>query len=142
MILDLVQEAVHGGTGFESACTALSLSPRTVRRWKDAEGGEDGRAGPVELPAHALSPAERAAIVETANSPEFRDLSPKQIVPRLADRGVYLASESSFYRVLHAEGLMAHREPSRPRTHKKPNAYVATAPGQVWTWDIVRHEAP
>jgi transposase InsO family protein len=38
--------------------------------------------------------------------------------------------------VLHAKGLMAHREPSRPRTHKKPNAYVATAPGQVWTWDI------
>ena len=142
MILDLVQEAVHGGTGFESACTALSLSARTVRRWKDAEGGEDGRAGPVELPAHALSAAERAAIVETANSPEFRDLSPKQIVPRWADRGVYLASESSFYRVLHAEGLMAHREPSRPRTHKKPNAYVATAPGQVWTWDITYLRGP
>lgn len=142
MILELVGDAVRNGSAFESACAAVSLCARTVRRWRDADGGEDGRAGPMETPAHALSPAERTAIVETANSPEFRDLSPKQIVPRLADQGVYLASESSFYRVLHAEGLMTHREPSRPRTNKKPNAYVATAPGQVWTWDITYLRGP
>ena len=142
MILALVEDAIVSGATLDAACAALSLSVRTVRRWKDVDGGEDGRAGPLTTPEHALSPAERAAIIETANSPEFRDLSPKQIVPRLADQGVYLASESSFYRVLHAEGLMAHREPSRPRTNKKPNAYVATAPGQVWTWDITYLRGP
>ncbi len=142
MILDLVEDAVVHGATRDAACAAVSLSARTVRRWKDSEGGEDRRAGPLQVPEHALSPVERAAIIETANSPEFRDLSPKQIVPRLADQGVYLASESSFYRVLHAEGLMVHREPSRPRTNKKPNAYVATAPGQVWTWDITYLRGP
>jgi putative transposase len=142
MILELVAQAEQDGACFEAACRALSLSARTVRRWKAAQGGRDGRAGPQQTPVHALTAEERAAIVATANSPEFRDLSPKQIVPRLADRGMYLASESSFYRVLRAEGLMAHREPSRPRKNKKPNAYVATAPGQVWTWDITYLRGP
>jgi len=142
MILEWVAQAEQDGASFEAACDALSLSARTVRRWKAVDGGQDGRAGPQQTPAHALTAEERAAIVATANSPEFRELSPKQIVPRLADRGIYLASESSFYRVLHAEGLMAHREPSRPRKNKKPNAYVATAPGQVWTWDITYLRGP
>lgn len=75
-------------------------------------------------------------MLSVANSPEFRDLSPKQIVPRLADQGQYLASESSFYRILRAEGQMAHREPSKPARHKPPKEKVATAPNQVWSWDI------
>ncbi len=78
----------------------------------------------------------------TTDAYEFRDVSPKQIVPRLADRGVYIASESSFYRVLHDMALMLHREPSRPRARHKPTEYVATAPGQVWTWDITYLRGP
>jgi len=73
--------------------------------------------------------------LEVANSPEFRDSSPKQIVPILADRGAYVASESTFYRVLRAEGQQKHRETSRqPRV--RPHAQTATGPGQVWSWDI------
>jgi putative transposase len=70
------------------------------------------------------------------NSREFRDLSPKQVIPLLADRGEYLVSESTAYRLLRAEGLMQHREPSRVRSVSRPDELVADAPDQVWCWDI------
>jgi len=57
-------------------------------------------------------------------------------VPTLADRGEYIASESTFYRVLHEEGQMQHRERARPRTSNKPKEHIARAPNQVWCWDI------
>ena len=98
------------------------------------------RRGPAQRPevgaAEKLTDEEKAIVVETANAPEFRNLSPKQIVPRLADRGQYVASESTFYRVLRAEGLMAHRGPSKPRTVQRPEELVATGPNEVWSWDI------
>ena len=131
MTLELIEQAVADGAAFDAACASIGLSPRTVRRWHNAGVGDDGRVGPRTKPIHALTPAERARIIDIATSAEFRDMSPKQIVPRLADKGIYVASESSFYRVLHDEQLMAHRQPSRPRRHHKPNEYVATAPGRV-----------
>lgn len=142
MTLELIKEAEIQGARFDAACSAIGLSPRTVRRWRDAGVGDDRRAGPRTPPAHALTKEERTRIIEVATSLEFRDMSPKQIVPQLADKGIYIASESSFYRVLHDEQLMAHRESSKPRTHHKPNEYVATAPGQVWTWDITYLRGP
>ena len=70
------------------------------------------------------------------NSPEFRDASPKQIVPTLADRGVYLASESTIYRLLRARGLMTRRGASRPPQARASRQHVARGPNQVWSWDI------
>jgi len=61
---------------------------------------------------------------------------PCQIVPRLADKGVYLASESSFYRMLRETNQLKHRQRSKPATHKKPAPCIATNSNQVWTWDI------
>ena len=61
------------------------------------------------LPAHALSPAERAEVLRVANEPRFADMPPARIVPTLADEGVYIASESTFARVLRAHGQSAHR---------------------------------
>jgi transposase InsO family protein len=75
-------------------------------------------------------------VLETVNSPEYRDLSPKQIVPRLADAGTYLASESTVYRLLRECGLHAHRERSRPPTHSRPREHEADGANQVWSWDI------
>ena len=71
-----------------------------------------------------------------ANSVEFRDLSPKQIVPKLADRGQYLASEATVYRILRAEGQLTHRAASRPATARRQREHVATGPNRVWSWDI------
>ena len=71
-----------------------------------------------------------------ATSVEYRDHSPALIVPLLADKEIFVASESSFYRILKAVNLAAHRSNSRPKTNHKPKPFIATAPNQVWTWDI------
>lgn len=135
MILDLVLEAVGAGARLERACEVVGVAARTLQRWARPGAGEDAREGPRRAPGNKLGEAERRKIVATANAPEHKDLSPKQIVPRLADQGVYLASESTFYRVLRAEGLLAHRERSRPPS-PRPKEHVATGPNEVWSWDI------
>lgn len=114
-----------------------------MRRWRGQEqGGEDKRRGPNTKPARSLTPEERAKVVAIATSPEYRNLSVRQIVPLLADKGTYVASESSFYRVLREEGLMAHRNAAKPPKHSKPKRWVATGPAQVWSWDITYLRGP
>ena len=88
------------------------------------------------MPKNKLSARERERVVEIATSPEFCDLSPKQIVPRLADKGAYIASESTFYRVLRDEKLLAHRGRSAAPSPRPRTEHRATAPCQVWSWDI------
>ncbi|MBU8923083.1 MAG: IS3 family transposase, partial [Bacteroidales bacterium] len=83
-----------------------------------------------------LTTAERQEVLAVANSPKYRELSPKQIVPRLADEGRYVASESTFYRTLREENQLTHRERCRPATHRRPREKVATGSCQVWSWDI------
>jgi transposase InsO family protein len=76
-------------------------------------------------------------VLAVANSDEFGHLPPSQIVPRLADQGSYLASESTFYRILREEKQLAHRRSERPaQTRTKPRAVCATAPNQLYSWDI------
>ena len=136
MIAGLVDEAVHGGARQDAACDLLGLDVRTLQRWKKNAVGDDLRAGPKSAPKNSLTPQERQQVVEISNLPEHRDLSPKQIVPLLADQGRYVASESSFYRILKEHDQLHHRERSRPALHSKPRELVATGPNQVWCWDI------
>jgi transposase InsO family protein len=136
VILELVDEAVRAGARRERACEVLGLTERSVQRWRRADVGDDERAGPRTRPANALTPAERAKVLEVVNSPGYRDLPPKQVVPRLADEGRYVASESTIYRILRAEGQDVHRGRTRPRTVRCIDAHVATAANQVWSWDI------
>ena len=71
------------------------------------------------------------------HSDEFGQLPPSQIVPRLADCGQYIASESTFYRVLRAENQLKQRRAERPvKQRHKPRALSATAPNQLVSWDI------
>lgn len=98
----------------------------------------DGRKGAERAaPANKLTERERQAILTACNEPRFQSLPPSQIVPTLLDEGLYIASVSSFYRTLKADGQQ-HR---RGRTNhagggKKPTSFVATGPNQVWSWDI------
>ena len=134
MTLRLIDDAMAAGARLAPAAKLLGLSARTVQRWRDRL--EDARHGPKCTPPNALSPAERLAVLDMVNSPENRDLSPRQIVPRMADQGVYLASESTIYRILRSEGQLAHRSRSKPATVQRPKAHRATGPNQVWSWDI------
>lgn len=98
---------------------------------------EDARKNRVFTPANKLSKEEEDTILKTLCRPEFADKSPHQIVPMLADENLYLASESTFYRLLRREDLLAHRHASRaPKKVEKPKPLVATQPNQIWSWDI------
>jgi transposase InsO family protein len=136
VILGLVDAAVAAGARREQACTQVGVDERSMQRWRRADVGDDGRAGPRTSPGNALSSAERAHVLAVVNSPEYRDLPPKQVVPRLADTGRYCASESTIYRILRAEGQLAHRGRAKPRTVRCIDAHEARAPNQVWSWDI------
>jgi len=136
MILELIAEAVAAGARRERACAVAGLDTRTVERWRKRPDSDDLRRGPKTRPANALTAEEETKIVELATAPEFVDLSPHQLVPKLADMSIFVASESSVYRVLRRKRLMRHRDRSRPRTHRRPRELFATGPNQVWAWDI------
>ena len=135
-MMKLIEEAEHAGARKARACEELGIHVRTLQRWRHQM--EDQR--PVVTrpePCHKLNADEREAILNVVNQPEYASLPPTQIVPRLADQGIYLASESTFYRVM-AEADQNHRRgrAHKPRRVPLPTSHTATAPNQVWSWDI------
>jgi hypothetical protein len=132
----LIIEAHAAGSRIKSACELLALDIRTFQRWGLAESLEDKRNGPVTTPANKLTATEQASILEVANSIEHCNQSPNQIVPNLADKEIYIASESSFYRVLKQAKMLQHRSAARPKAHQKPAELCGIRPNQLWSWDI------
>lgn len=131
----LIDEAVMAGARQASACERLGLSERTVQRWRRAP--EDGRPGARhDAPANKLTREERTALLAAANRPGYASLTPHQIVPKLADEGIYLASESTFYRVLKAAGQGQYRGRSKSPIRRPLTTHQADGPNQVWCWDI------
>lgn len=138
-MIELIEEACDGGARLSKACEVVEISPRTVQRYlRHGDIQPDGRkaAAAGRIPANRLSEQERSDIVETANQPQYAHLPPSQIVPDLADQGRYLASESTFYRVLREENQLAHRGRAKAPARKRPEELKATAPNQLWSWDI------
>jgi transposase InsO family protein len=138
MILALIDEVVRAGARLSHACAVFQLPSRTVQRWRaqGPQGGRDRRRGPRTAPHNKLTEAERRRVLKVVNSDPCRDLSVKQVVPRLCDQGLYLASESTMYRILKEAGQDTHRQPSKPRTHTRPKQHIATAPCQLLCWDV------
>lgn len=138
MAITLIQEAARAGARRFKSCDILGITCRTLRRWLKADSLGDKRKGATRRPSlQALSLQEKAQILEVCNRAEYQSLPPSQIVPKLADQGIYIASESSFYRVLRAHQQATHRGYARqPSTVAKPVALAATGPCQVWSWDI------
>jgi putative transposase len=134
--LRLVKEAVNAGARQSRACEIIGLPARTLQRWREAPDQEDRRSLRVQSPANQFSEIERERILKVVNSPEFGRQSPCQIVPQLADRGVYIGSESTFYRVMRDAGQIKHRGRSDAPKWKKPEPLRATAPNQLYSWDI------
>ena len=141
-LLALLTEACDAGARLGSACAQIGLSARTVQRWQQPATCDDGdrrvssqrAAAP---PPNRLSDTERRAALALLNSDEFKDLPPSQIVPRLADQGRFVASESTLYRLLRGAGQLAHRCGERaPQQRSRPRALAASRPDQVYCWDI------
>lgn len=140
-IIEMVDEAVASGARRWRACQVIGISIRTLQRWRafgQTDVAADQRPMAVRpAPAHRLSAAERERIVEVCNQTPFANLPPSQIVPKLADQGEYIASESSFYRVLKAHDQVHHRGSTRaPRAKRTPTTHVADGPNQIWSWDV------
>jgi putative transposase len=138
-IAERIIQAQHKGARLKAACELAGIDVRTLQRWQRA-GLQHGDRRPHALrrtPAHALSAQEREQILQIANQPRFAELPPARIVPMLADEGTYIASESSFSRVLRAHGQMRHRGRSKtPQRRRPPSTHVATGPRQLWSWDL------
>lgn len=135
-----IKEARNAGARLEQVCDVAGIDARTLQRWNANAGLTKGDGRPVAMrptPSHALSADERARLLSVANEARFCAVPPARIVPMLADEGVYLASESTFARVLRAHGQTAHRGRAKaPRARRPPTTHIASAVSQVWCWDM------
>ena len=120
------------------ACNELSITIRTLQRWiEDGNIKEDGRSNAKRpIPHNKLSTGERNNVLETINNREYKNLPPSQIVPALADKGEYIASESTFYRIMHEDKQQNHRGRSKAPESKSLSTHKATGPNEIWCWDI------
>jgi putative transposase len=134
--MDLVEDLVDPVVPIAKACHALGVSRATLYR--------NTRPSPPRcMSHHARSPrrvsdGERAKILDTFHSVEFGDRPVIEVYATLLSRGVYLASIRTMYRILAAHGeTKERRNQRRPHVYTKPSL-TATAPNQVWTWDITK----
>jgi putative transposase len=135
-IMILTNEAIESGARKWKACEIMNIPTRTFERW-GKNPTDDKRKMVKNIPSNKLTAMEIEKIKSISCSERFRDLSPNEIVPILAENGVYIASERTIYRVLKAEDLLKHRLESDPPTKRyKPQEYIANGPDQVWSWDI------
>ncbi len=135
-VIRLIDETCEAGARLSRACRVLAISARTLQRWReDGQVKADGRkaASALREPANKLCEHERRQILDIANSPPFASMPPSQIVPALADQGLYLASESSFYRLLREADQLARRGKAKPPTRRRPAPLQASAPNQLWS---------
>lgn len=134
-VMAFISEACKSGARKRKAAELVGLTARTVQRWT-AKGPLDNRKGSRAVPGNKLSDAEKVRIINVLESPEFVDSNPNQIVPRLADQGIFLGSESTMYRILRELKMNNHRQSSLPAKKHSPVPLTAIGPDQLWSWDI------
>lgn len=135
----LIGEAHSDGARLVNACALLNLSVRTYQRWTlDKAVTADQRPVVAKpTPSNKLSPEQRQAVVSLCNQPEYRSCPPAFIVADQLDQGRYLASESTFYRVLREYGQAHHRGRQKaPEPHRQATTHKAEQPNRLWSWDI------
>lgn len=138
-IVLLIDKAVQAGARRTQACDVIELPIRTLQRWVHGDRVLADRRKTALRPApmNKLSEEERQEILRVCNQPEFANLPPSQIVPILLDRGVYIASESTFYRALKSANQLKHRGRAKAKSKiTKPTSFTAQKPNEVWSWDI------
>lgn len=138
MAVILIDEAVTSGAALYKACRELGITERTYQRWTEYGSVKvDGRPNAVRPePSNKLSADERAEIICVMTCDEYKSLPPSQVVPILADKERYIASESTFYRVLHEHKMQHSRGRAQRAARRNATTHTATGPNQLWCWDI------
>jgi len=134
IIIVLIDDARESGCRLKVAASDIEVDFKTYLRWKSDL--EDKRRGPSTPPKNKLSTAEREEVLKVATSKDYMDYSPWIIVAKLADKGIYLASESSFYKILKENKMLTHRGKSKAANRYRPAPLVAEGPNEIWSWDI------
>ena len=134
VIILLIEDALESGCRLKIAAADIDVDFKTYLRWKIDLA--DKRQGPKTPPKNKLSAAERDQIIKVSASKEYMDYSPWIIVAKLADTGIYIASESSFYKVLKENKMLTHRGKSKSANRYRPEPLVAYGPNEIWSWDI------
>ena len=140
-IIEAVAEVRAGGVKLAAICDMIGLSTRTLQRWRESIA-PDRRKGSKRNVPHKLTAEERRRVKDTVCSPRFQDMYPAEIVAILASEGVYLASESTMYRIMHEERLLSHRRKSKAPVNREKPRLTATGPDQVYSWDITWLKSP
>lgn len=136
-IITLIQEACGAGARQSKACQIMDISTKSYQRWCQENNKGDRRLETKRAPHNKLTELERQRIINTANEEAYADLSPAKLTPTLADKGIYMGSESTIYRILKSEALLKHRLKSKvPRVVKKPQPLIASKPNEIYSWDI------
>jgi len=127
--------------GVRPACLALDAIRSSYYRHKERLAGAS--SGVMRrIPPLALSCGEKESVMTTLNSEEFMDEAPRSIFAELLERGSYLCSVSTMYRLLKAVGQSRERRDQVTRPHYTKPELLATAPNQVWSWDITKLKGP
>jgi len=137
-IVEGITQARTKGARLTKCCEVVGIDRSTWQRWHE-QGQLRADARPDAqrpVPRNALSTQEREQIVTECLRPEYADLPPGQIVPRLADQGRYIGSESTFYRILRGLKLQHHRGRSQPVQNRSVPRLYASQPNAVWCWDV------
>ncbi len=133
----LIDEAVAKGARQKPACELVGIATRTYQRWNEGNELLEDRRMTNNTPVHnRLSEAIRQEIVTVINLPEYSTLTPHQIVPILLDLGRYIASESTFYRVMREYNQLQHRAKGSAGRRKPPKSLKATQANEIYSWDI------
>ena len=125
--------------GVKAACGALELARSTYYRVIHPPPPQPPR--PRAPSPRALGAEERSVVLEVLHSERFVDRSPAEVYATLLDEARYLCSVRTMYRILAAnQQVRERRDQCRHPAYRKPEL-LATGPNQVWSWDLVRHEA-
>ena len=132
----LINEAATSGARVKKACEALEVSFNSYLRWRSGKTA-DLRKGAKKTVPRKLQEDETRRFYDAANTAEYRDQTPGQIVASLLEKGIYYGSESTLYRILKAKNALQSRTESRkPVRRERPPELAATGPDQIWSWDI------
>jgi putative transposase len=142
-------QAVNDARGVLScseACAALSLPRATYYRVQarvsSKTPGSEHQTRPRKASPRALSSAEQRAVLDVLHAPRFVDHAVPQVWATLLDEGQYLCSMRTMYRILDAHGEVRERRDQLVRPSYAKPELLATAPNQVWSWDITKLRGP